>query len=148
MVTSRLATGAAISTSDDVVALIAAGVTHVIDLRAEFDDGPLLAGSGLVYLYNPAADDGQVKPAAWWQASLAFASQALTTLGTCVYGHCAAGVNRGPSTAYAILRACHGLGPAAARNLVLAARPQAQMAYAGGFDAWWATANPGKAAGP
>ena len=102
-VTERLATGAAITGPADVTALHAAGITHIIDCRAEFSDAPLLATSGMAYLWNGTEDDGQPKPPAWFAASLVFALPALATAGAKVYAHCAAGVNRGPSTAcYAV----------------------------------------------
>lgn len=138
MVTARLATGAALSSPDDVAALKAAGITHVVDERAEFDDGQLLAGSGLVYLWNPAQDDGQPKPDAWWQANISFALQAYSVLGTCLLCHCAAGVNRGPSAAYGVIRACWGFNSSAATLLIKAPRPQAQIGYAADFERWWA----------
>ena len=138
LITARLATGAALSDPADVAALKAAGITHVIDLRGEFDDAALLAGAGLVYRWNPTEDDGTLKPAAWWDASLAFAVSAYQTLGTCLLCHCAAGVNRGPSTAYAVMRACWGYDAVSAEAQIRTARPQAQLAYARQFDAYWA----------
>jgi protein-tyrosine phosphatase len=132
-VTERLATGAAITGPADVTALHAAGITHIIDCRAEFSDAPLLATSGMAYLWNGTEDDGQPKPPAWFAASLVFALPALATAGAKVYAHCAAGVNRGPSTAYAILRA-FGLLPAAAEAMIRAARPQVGLAYKADAD--------------
>jgi dual specificity phosphatase 3 len=134
-VTARLATGAAVSSPDDVTALTDAGVTHVIDCRAEFDDGPLFAGvPGVQYLWNPTPDDGQhPKPLEWFTGSLEFALPALIQPRARVYAHCAAGVNRGPSTAYAIMRAL-GWTASAARAAITAARPQAQIAYADDAD--------------
>jgi hypothetical protein len=89
MVTARLATGAAINDVSDVAALMAAGVSHIIDCRAEFDDGPLLASTGLTYLWNPTDDDGGQKPSSWWLASLQFAQGAYaSSWKTCVYAHC------------------------------------------------------------
>jgi Fe-S cluster assembly protein SufB len=88
MVTTRLATGAAISGAEDVAALFAAGITAVVDLRAEFDDTPLLAGSGLAYLWNGTADDGAPKPPSWFAASLAFALPLLAQPHQRVYCHC------------------------------------------------------------
>ena len=137
MITARLATGAAITDQADVTALIRAGVTHVLDCRAEFDDAQLLAGAGLTYLWDPTADDGLPKPDMWWSSGLTFATGAYSRLGTCVLAHCAAGVNRGPSMAYGVLRACMGFPPDAARQLVLAGRPQAGLAYAADFDRFW-----------
>lgn len=148
VITARVATGAAITSAADVQALLAAGVTHILDVTSDEDDTQWLSGFGVPYLYNPTPDDGSQKPPSWWQASLAFAQQAYATLGTCVYAHCSAGRNRGPSTAYAIMRACAGLDAAEARALIVAARPQVGLAYAAQFDAWWAEANPGKAVAP
>ena len=132
-VTGRLATGAAISGPDDVQALKSAGITHIIDCRAEFDDGQLLASSGLAYLWNGTDDDGQPKPPAWFAASLAFALPALAQPHVKAYAHCAAGVNRGPSTAYAILRAT-GLAADTAAQIIRATRPQVGLRYAGDAD--------------
>lgn len=132
-ITGRLATGGAISSTADVQILAACGVTHVIDCRAEFDDGHLLASGGFFYLYNPTADDGTTKPASWFGRSLAFALPALAHRHHRVYAHCAAGVNRGPSTAYAVLRAL-GLTPSDAMSLVKSGRPQALVRYAADAD--------------
>jgi len=128
-VTARLATGAAVSSAADVQQLLGAGITHIIDCRAEFDDGPLLASSGAHYLYDPTADDGQhPKPTAWFGAGIGFALPALAQPRTKVYAHCAAGVNRGPSIAAAILMALGINGPAV-RQMIISARPQVSLAY-------------------
>lgn len=123
-ITERVATGAAIATNEDVTDLVALGVTHVIDARAEFDDAALLMASdpGMLYLWDPAEDDGQPKPADWFKRALCFAMPALARPGNIVLTHCAAGVNRGPSLCYCILRA---LGSSAidAINLLHARRP-------------------------
>src|SRR5689334_22310840 len=100
-VTARLATGAAVTSAQDAAALVAAGVTHILNLTDAEDDAAFLAGLGETYLWNPTADDGSLKPASWWDASLQFAVGAYTTLASCLYCHCSAGINRGPSTAYA-----------------------------------------------
>jgi hypothetical protein len=132
-VTVRLATGAAISTPDDVSALAAAGVTAVIDCRAEFDDGPLLAGQ-FAYLWNGTEDDGTTKDPSWFARSLAFGLPLLAQPHQRVYCHCAAGRNRGPSTAYAVMRAL-GWGSADAEATIRAARPQVELAYKDDADA-------------
>lgn len=126
-VTTRLATGAAVSTADDVAQLAAAGITTVIDCRGEFDDAPLL-GPAFAYLWNGVQDDGQPKPADWFGRSLAFALPALAQPHVKVYAHCAAGVNRGPSTAFAIMLATGWL-PAQAEAQIRAVRPQVGLAY-------------------
>ncbi len=136
-ITSRIATGAAISSADDVAQLVAAGVTHVIDCAAELmaTDGALLSAEpGFVYLPNGVLDDGQSKPPAWFGHSIEFALDALATPGHRVYSHCAAGVNRGPSTAYAILRSL-GISAASAEAMIRAVRPQVGLAYKADADA-------------
>lgn len=133
-ITARLATGAAINGPEEVQELLEQGVTHVIDCRTEFDDAALLAVDPQVsYLYNGTADDGQSKPTAWFEKSIEFALSALAQPKHKVYAHCAAGVNRGPSTAYAILRA-FGFSQLGAESLIRVARPQVGLAYQADAD--------------
>jgi dual specificity phosphatase 3 len=135
-VTQRLATGAAINDDADARALVNAGITHVVDCRAEFNDATLLLPYGIEYLYNGTDDDGQPKTAAWFQTSILFVQRALGHHWaahdkhhmTRVYVHCAAGLNRGPSTLYAVLRAW-GLTATQTTDLIRAARPQATLRY-------------------
>lgn len=121
-VTSRLATGGGIADAADVQILTVNGVTHVIDCRAEFDDDPLFRELKINYLWNPTADDGQHKDSEWFRKSLDFALPALALPRTKVYAHCAAGINRGPSTAYVIIRA-FGLMPLESKSLIIGHRP-------------------------
>jgi len=130
-VTPRLATGAAITNAADVDALMAAGVTHVIDCREEFDDAPLLtANPTILYLWNGVPDDGNpaTHGVAWFGKSLQFALPTIAHPGSKVYCHCAQGVNRGPSTAFAIMLAC-GFTSINAVAIIKAARPVAGIAY-------------------
>jgi protein-tyrosine phosphatase len=127
-VSTRVATGAALLTVDDAGVLEAAGITHVIDCRAEFDDAPYFIQQSMQYLWNGVDDDGQPKPGEWFAKSITFALPALALPGTKVYAHCAAGVNRGPSTAYAILRAL-GYSAVLAEAEIRTARPQVNIAY-------------------
>lgn len=141
-VLDHLATGAAINAPADVDQLVAAGITHVINCRAEFDDGPLFVNHpGIAYLWNPTQDDGQPKSVEWFQKSLAFAIPALAVVPSLpvasppvmhprVYAHCAAGVNRGPSTAYAIMIAL-GWPYDLAEQRMRQVRPQVGLAYKG-----------------
>jgi protein-tyrosine phosphatase len=130
-VTTRLATGAAIGGPADVQALAATGITHIIDCRNDFNDAQLLASvPAISYLWNGVPDDGN--PAThgdtWFGKSLGFALPALSRARTKVYCHCAAGVNRGPSTAFAIMLAS-GFTPANAESIIRAARPVVGLAY-------------------
>jgi dual specificity phosphatase 3 len=103
-ITERLACGAQINGAADIDALIAAGITHVIDAQIERNDGDLLR-AGMIYVWDPTADDGQPKPSIWFQRAIDVALGAFCDPGAIVLTHCAAGVNRGPSLAYAIMRA-------------------------------------------
>jgi dual specificity phosphatase 3 len=128
-VTSRIATGAALSGPEDVAALAVSGITHVVDCRAEFDDAPLFGEGPMLYLWNGTADDGQPKEPGWFAKSLVFAMPALGSFpNSKILFHSSAGVNRGPSTAYAVLRAL-GLSPALSEALIRKARPQVGLAY-------------------
>ena len=104
VITERLLCGGQFS-SGDIGALRAAGVTHIISARAEYDD-PLPLLNGFFYLRWGVNDDGlHPKPVEWFDKSVSFALAALSSPKTKVLAHCAAGFNRGPSIAYAIMRA-------------------------------------------
>ena len=66
--------------------------------------------------------------AAWFGAGIGFALPALAQPRTKVYAHCAAGVNRGPSMAAAILMALGVNGPTV-WQMIVSARPQVSLAY-------------------
>lgn len=125
----RLATGGGIVVQADVDKLAADGITAVIDCRDDFDDASLLSSHpSIAYLYCPTADDGQPKPPEWFGKGIDFALGILAKPKTKVYAHCAAGSNRGPSMALAILLA-QGLDFGEALALVQKARPNAQIRY-------------------
>jgi protein-tyrosine phosphatase len=128
-VTGRIATGSGLNSADDVNMLVSSGINVVIDCRNDFDDGPLFAGNpNINYLWNPTADDGTTKPPEYWQRSLEFALPLLAKPHTKVYAHCAAGINRGPSTAYCLMVAL-GFDPDLAEKLIRDARPVVRLAY-------------------
>jgi len=135
-VTERLASGGALGTDDqgnlNVAALVVAGITCVIDCQQELDDSPILAKLGH-YVWCPTLDDGATKPPDFFAPGLQLALSVLALPKGRVYTHCAAGVNRGPSMAYACLRAL-GLPPDEAMRLVKTGRPQAQVHYAADAD--------------
>lgn len=132
-VTGRLAVGGALYSSADVTQLLSAGVTHIVNCQAEQDDAPLLAGVPVLYLWNGQTDDGVAKPVDWFDRALQFAVPALAVPGKKVYVHCAAGVNRAPSVAYAILRAL-GVSPTVSESMIRGARPMVGIAYKGDAD--------------
>lgn len=148
-----VAVGAAINDANDVMILIDAGIGAIIDCRSEFDDGQLLAEGGIAYMWDPRDDDGRVGPEMdfWWDIGLRFGLSHLLALPALripaedrdiLYCHCAAGINRGPSMAYGVLRAAYGLTPEGAEAAIRQVRPQVGLAYARDFDRYWAAKQP------
>lgn len=141
-ITERIATGGDCECSDDVAAVVAAGITHVIDNRIEWDDASLFAreAPAVVYLHNGADDIGGRQPDWWFDAGVDFALDALASSRAKVLAHCHMGINRGPSMAFAILLAT-GHRPLEAFDMVREARPIAHMAYALDALDWWLRRN-------
>jgi hypothetical protein len=125
-ITSRLATGGGPATIDDLKYLMSLGITHVIDVRSISDAGAVTLAPRLSFLWNPTMDDGQSKPTWWFQVSIQFAIPGALQMERTnkVYVHCDQGINRGPSTAYAILRAWTGMTHDDAEWLIIKHRPQ------------------------
>lgn len=133
-VTHRVATGGSLETRDNLKELKALGITHIINARSEFNDATLFTRDmGFNYLWNGVDDDGHAKPVEWFKRAIDFALPALALPGTKIYAHCQAGINRGPSLAYAILRA-QGMDTLWAKNLIQLARPIAFVGYAKDAD--------------
>jgi len=134
-ITERLYTGGMISNAEGLKLLLDQGVTHVIDAMSEENDFRLLKlHPEITYLWNGVPDDGvHPKPVEWFEKAINFALTALVKPGTIIYTHCAAGVNRGPSLTYAIMRAI-GYSGADAYLQIKQRRPQAMMAYANDAD--------------
>ena len=134
-VTPHIATGGAIWNEVDAQAVLDAGVTHVVTVARELEDDvrQLLAGR-VVHLANGTWDDGTPKRTAWFGRSIDFALAALASNPEArVLLHCGSGVNRGPSAAYAVLRAL-GHDAQEACDLITAARPFAGIIYANDAD--------------
>ena len=134
-ITNRVATEA-LSSAEDVEVLADAGVTAVVDARAELDDAPLFANhNDVLYLWNPTEDDGAPKPTEYWAKTLAFSLPILTKPHTKLYYHCAYGHNRGPSNAACVLMAL-GWPKDDVVSLIQARRPVTvgRLRYAD--DAW------------
>ena|ERR1700739_1909602 len=103
-VTERIAVGGGISCKADVDQLVAAGITHVIDMCGDFDDHAL-NDSRITILWLPQVDDGEMRPPGDYRKGIQFAFAALGLPNTKVFPHCTAGLNRGPTMCYALLRA-------------------------------------------
>ena len=105
------------------------GVRLVVDLRIEDNDTVLWEDSGVTYL-NLGTDDaeGHHIPASLFDKAVE-AVRGVAGRGAKALVHCHMGVNRGPSTAYAVLLD-RGYGPVQAWNMIRKARPQAAIYYA------------------
>lgn len=115
--------------------LIHAGVTHVLDVRQEWNDADVWDHLPQVsYRWAGIDDAGQRVPAAWFEDITAWAEEAITAGGV-VVTHCHMGINRGPSAGYAVLLRL-GWDPVAALTAIRAARPIAGIAYAEDALAW------------
>jgi predicted protein tyrosine phosphatase len=115
--------------------LVEAGFTHVVCAAEELEALSLrLAGHRLTVLPNGTDDDGQPKSPSWFGRIVSFTLDALRDPRAKVYFHCSAGVNRGPSAAYVVLRAL-GHTPAEAFGLIRDARPKAGILYSDSADA-------------
>jgi protein-tyrosine phosphatase len=104
-VTDRLGLGGGIWNEQNMVELVKAGVTHVVNMQIEFDDRPLCEPYDVKVLWNPTDDDFEPKSPELLDAGVRFALAALEDPQHKVYVHCAAGVHRAPMMTLAILRA-------------------------------------------
>jgi protein-tyrosine phosphatase len=127
-ITERVWTGGLIYDIGQMATLRELGITHVIDASNGSDNGKMMRAFGVAYLKNRTEDDGAEKPLSWFKPALDFAMSALAKRGTKVLAHCEVGVNRGPSLAYAILRA-QGLSAEDALVLIKSRRKIACVAY-------------------
>lgn len=137
--TDTLATGGDFSMRPSVAEkqlqnLIAQDVRLVIDCRQEFNDKAIWEqvnsdGVKVTYLHLPTDDrDGHHISDAHFDAAVE-AALPFIERDEKVLAHCHMGVNRGPSTAYAILLAL-GWDAVAAFDLIRAKRAQAAIYYA------------------
>ena len=131
----RIGVGGGIWSSADVDRLVEAGFTHVVCAAEELDALSVrLAGDRLTVLPNGTDDDGRPKSPSWFGRILSFSLDALRDPNGRVYFHCAAGINRGPSAAYVVLRAL-GHTRTEAFRLIRDARSEAGILYADSADA-------------
>jgi hypothetical protein len=138
-ITKRMFIGGGPADANDIQSLVNAGVTAIIDCRQLNDESLCLGAlrSEITVLYNPTEDDGSQKPVSWFKNSLDFVNTIFTNPKAIVYAHCDAGVNRGPSTAYFLLRALYGLFGDDAKHIIHIHRPVtiAGIRYADDADA-------------
>ena len=104
-VTDQIAVGGGIWREQNMIEVVARGITHIIDMQIEFDDTRLAEPYGVKVLWNHTEDDFQPKPAELFQRGVEFAMHALQDSDAKVFIHCAAGVHRAPMMALAVLRA-------------------------------------------
>ena len=104
-ITDRVALGGGIWNDANMIEVVRAGVSHIIDMQIEFDDTSLAKPYDINVLWNPTDDDFQHKPAEIFERGVNFALQALDAdKENKVYIHCAAGVHRAPMMTLALLR--------------------------------------------
>lgn len=129
-VTDHVAIGGGVYSIQDARDIQAAGITHVVDCRIE-DKAHVYWRKlpEVAYLWQGFDDDGRAKSSNVFARGIRFAINALDQGGV-VLTHCAAGINRGPSMGYAVLRAYYGLRPAAAFKAIQAVRPCTGIIYA------------------
>lgn len=121
------------------------GITHIADLRQEWSDAELVADHApqIGYLHHPVEDAGQRIRGEYFQELTDWAHAALADPRAKLLVHCHAGVNRGPSGAFAVLLAQRwDVGPAL--DAIRVARPIAWIDYADDAIEWhFAAAEPG-----
>lgn len=110
--------------------LVEFGVTHVVDVRVEWNDVELVRehAPGVAYLHHGMDDAGQRVPGAWFDRGVGWVLDAFADGGT-AFIHCHMGINRGPSLGYAVLLA-QGWDPVDALDAIRCVRPIAYIAYA------------------
>lgn len=139
-ITDNLATGGDMSYNDTLAMeqfeeLIHMDIDLIIDTREEAEDSDLWSTTAVSYLHIPTNDAvGHTIPTEHFDRAVEAALPVLEGGGK-VFVHCHMGVNRGPSTAFAIMLA-QGMNAEKAFDLIREKRPQAGIYYA--MDALWA----------
>ncbi len=117
------------------------GITHVVDLRGEWNSDDVVAAAAphVVYHHLGTHDDGAAHGQAkgWFTEGVDAITEALADPDARVMVHCHMGVNRAPSMAYAVLLEL-GHGIEEGLEAIRAARPIAGIEYAGDAIRWHA----------
>jgi predicted protein tyrosine phosphatase len=136
-VSERLAVGSMWWDASDMRAAQRAGITDIALVAAEWQANMAAVVRGrLPLLMNGLHDDGKHKVAGWFERTIAFTFKALEDPDARVLVMCGGGINRAPSSAYAVLRA-QGVGAEEAFDAIQTARPIARggILYAACADA-------------
>ena len=102
-VTPRLAIGSMIGTAPNMRAVAAAGITHVINVQAEFDDSAIVGDTGIHVHWLKVESKRGFAETDLMELALRFAEEALHSPDNAILVHCLAGRSRSPKVAYAIL---------------------------------------------
>ena len=133
-VSADLAVGGDLDADNDVmvqqvIEILDAGITHVVDLRSEANDADIWEQLNVNHRWLGTDDaEGHVVAPEIFDEGVRFARLAARGGGK-VLAHCHMGINRGPSMGFAILLD-RGHSPIEAFDMIRAARPQAFIAYA------------------
>lgn len=141
-VTERLAVGGDLSPNfrqarEQLAELLAAGITHIADLRSEWSDESLVRdwAPQMQYLHHRVEDAGQVIDGEWFAELAEWVDAALADPAAKVLVHCHMGVNRAPSALLALLLA-DGMGLRPALDAIRGSRPVAVIDYADSALNW------------
>ena len=110
---------------------VAAGVTTIVDVRAEADDCEFVEehAPGIRYVWAGVHDHGGTQPDEWFDTVLAGLGETVHAPKEVILIHCQMGINRGPSMAFRILLE-QGWGALDALQAIRDARPIAEIIYA------------------
>lgn len=143
MVTDGLWVGGELDPTDRPLAgiqldeLCEAGIDSIIDCRIERDDLDWVteAKPNIDYLAVGVEDAGLRMPDDWFDDGTTYGVDQIAA-GHVVLAHCQAGINRGPSMAFAIMIA-QGWDAIGALDLIRKVRPVARIGYAEDAVDWW-----------
>ena len=102
-VTDRIAVGGGIWNADNMADVAHAGITHIVDMQAEFDDTSLAEPLGVKVLWNPVDDDFQPKPPEIFQRELSLSQGSVRSRTEQGFHSLCGGVHRAPMMTLAVL---------------------------------------------
>lgn len=134
-VTSSVALSGDLDTRNPVAAInqlqdwTTQGITHIIDVREEWNDQDFVEdyAPDIDYYWAPTDDAGFGQDNVWFDKGVGAIRDAVCGGGRAIV-HCHMGINRAPSLTYAYLLS-EGYDPVVAATTIRAARPIAVMLY-------------------